>query len=119
MDKETAQYIINYFSHLLSHEEKLAIQHTSSTFKLDEASQTKNITTLTKIYKEKGWLTEDQTVLDLLKEGYDHFELKAAQRILDTKRDKVFLNTCPKCEKLARTPYAKQCRHCSYDWHNK
>ena len=31
--------------------------------------------------------------------------------------DKIFWNLCPKCEKLARTPKAKQCRFCKYDWH--
>lgn len=33
-------------------------------------------------------------------------------------REKVFLNNCPKCDKLARTPYAKQCRYCGYNWHH-
>ena len=27
------------------------------------------------------------------------------------------LNFCPKCDKLARTPKAKQCRYCKHDWH--
>lgn len=31
--------------------------------------------------------------------------------------EKVFLNNCPKCNKLARTPYARQCRHCGHSWH--
>jgi hypothetical protein len=26
-------------------------------------------------------------------------------------------NHCPKCGKLARTPLARQCRYCNYDWH--
>ena len=26
-------------------------------------------------------------------------------------------NNCPKCGKLARTPKAKQCRYCFYNWH--
>jgi hypothetical protein len=26
------------------------------------------------------------------------------------------INTCPQCGQLARTPLAKQCRHCGHDW---
>ena len=117
MDKETARYIINYFSHLLSSAERMAIKHTTSTYKM--AHSTVENPNLTKFFQEKGWLTSDQSVLDLLKDGYDNFELKVADRILSENPDKVFLNNCPKCLKLARTPRASQCRHCGYSWRNK
>ena len=44
-------------------------------------------------------------------------EEELAKLILDKFRDKVFFNNCPKCEQLARTPSAKQCRFCGHDWH--
>ena len=34
---------------------------------------------------------------------------RIAEIILNDYSDKVFLNNCPKCGKLARTPKAKQC----------
>ena len=71
------------------------------------------------MYKQKGWLTSDQAALELIKDGYDAFELKTAKRILADNSDKIFLNNCAMCGKLARTPEAKQCRHCGHDWHNK
>lgn len=116
VDKETAKYIVNYFSNLLTSTESMAIRHTNSTYKLEHS--TSDNSNLTKIYQEKGWLTSDQSVLDLLKDGYDQFELNVANRILNQNTDKVFLNNCPKCNKLARTPYARQCRHCGHDWHD-
>lgn len=116
MNNETAKYIINYFSNLLTSEEKMAIKHTNSMFKL-EHSNSKN-PNLTKIYQENGWLTSDQSVLDLLKDGYDNFELNVANGIMVQSPDKVFFNNCPKCNKLARTPYARQCRHCGHKWHH-
>jgi hypothetical protein len=116
MDNETAKYIINYFSNLLTGEEKMAVKHTSSTYKLEHS--TSENTNLTKIYKAKSWLTSDQTVLDLLKDGYDNFELNVANRILTQNSDKVFFNNCPNCNKLARTPYARQCRYCGHNWHH-
>jgi ribosomal protein L40E len=114
MDHETARYIIKYFSELLTEEERIAIRHTTSEYKLEHSANT----TLTKIYREKGWLTSDQSVLDLLKDGYESFEQNVANRIIRQNPGRVIFNLCLKCGKLARTPYAKQCRHCGYNWHN-
>ena len=44
--------------------------------------------------------------------------LKIAEVIMHDFRDKIFLNYCPNCGKLARTPNAKQCRFCCNDWHD-
>ena len=116
MDQEIAHYIINYFSHLLTTKEKLAIKHTRSTLKLDYSGNHK--ATLTRIYRKKGWLSEDQEVLDLLKGGYANFERMVAERILEEHKNGVYLNKCPRCQKLARTPQARQCRYCGHDWHH-
>ena len=86
MNEETVQYIITYFSYLLTAKEKLAIKHTRSTLKLDRSGSHKS--TLIRIYREKGWLSEDQEVLDLLKGGYANFELMVAQRILEEHQNK-------------------------------
>jgi len=114
VDKETAKYIINYFSNLLTSAEKMAIRHTRSKFKLEHSSSDNKSNE--RIYKDRGWLTSDPSVLDLLKDGYETFELNVANRIITNNPGKVFLNNCPRCNKIARTPYAKQCRHCRYSW---
>lgn len=118
MDKETAKYIIDYFSTLLNEKEKLALKHWHATFKINSGNSNREyILAKTNFYKESGWITEDKTALQLLKDGYDNFELNVAQRILENHKNKIFLNNCKKCGKLARTPQAKQCRFCGYDWH--
>lgn len=50
--------------------------------------------------------------------GYDveEFKIAIANRILNDHYEEV-INNCPKCGKLARTPKAKQCRYCQFDWH--
>ncbi|WP_199174569.1 hypothetical protein [Flavobacterium sp. 9] len=116
MDTQTAKYIINYFPNLLTDLERKAIRHNSSIYKLENA--TSHNANLIKVYKEKGWLTSDQNVLDLLGGGYKEFELNVANRILAQNPDKVFFNNCPKCNQLSRTPYARQCRFCGHNWHN-
>lgn len=116
LDNETAKYIIRYFSNLLTSAEKMAIKHTTSIYQLEHS--TSDNLHLTKIFREKGWLTSEQSVLDLLKDGYENFELNIANRIIDQNPNRVFFNHCPKCNKLARTPYARQCRHCGHSWHD-
>lgn len=117
MDQDTAKYIVNYFSNLLTAEERLAIRHTHSIIKLGlDSGQVNNPKTIN-VYKKAGWLSEDQDILMLLQDGYDSFELTVAERILLQNPEVVFLNKCPNCSKLARTPFAKQCRFCAHNWH--
>ena len=115
MDKEIAEYVFNYFSDFMSEKEVIAWRHYCSTVKLSG----KENSTMAKALKKRGFLTEDQTALNLLKDGIDNFQLRAAKRILADNKQKIFFNKCPKCEQLARTPQAKQCRHCGHDWHAK
>ncbi|MFI5158964.1 MAG: hypothetical protein ACHQF4_08860 [Sphingobacteriales bacterium] len=113
VDKETALYIITYFGKLMNPLEKAALRHHHSTIKLEGEDNESR----TKLYYRTGWLSDDPEVLNLLKDGPDQFMINCAERVLKESGDKVFLNFCPNCGKLARTPYAKQCTYCQYDWH--
>ena len=44
------------------------------------------------------------------------FFRETSERILAQHRDEVFLNQCPKCGTLARTPRAKYCLECLFRW---
>jgi rubrerythrin len=106
------QYIVIYYHNLLTFEEKAAYKHHLTTLKAKNSDNTK--------YKEmlmRKWGTTDQDALSLLEGGYDGFKKKVAARILNEELENVFINNCPKCGKLARTPEAKQCRFCGHDWH--
>ncbi|MBB1140635.1 hypothetical protein [Myroides sp. WP-1] len=114
MDKETAHYIVTYFFHLLPYKEKLAWKKYSTILKLESNQNSKGM----RMYKSKGWITDDLEIQTLLEKGYENFELETAKKIVERYPTQIFLNTCPKCGKLTRTPHAKQCRFCSYTWHN-
>jgi hypothetical protein len=113
MDQETAHYIIRYFSSFMSENERRAWKHWSTTYKMGEKPSPARI----RLSLKKGWLTDDPNILSLLENGYDQFELDTAQRILKENPDSILLNNCPNCSRLTRTPNAKQCRHCGFDWH--
>ncbi|WP_291876795.1 hypothetical protein [Chryseobacterium sp.] len=110
MDKETANYIKNYFSNLMTDDEKLALKYHIYTYKTEGNPK------MRKMMVDRGWISEQPNIKEYLKDGYEEFEFNVARRIMQETPEKVFLNNCPKCNKLARTPYAKQCRHCGYNW---
>lgn len=60
-------------------------------------------------------MTEDENILKLLENGIDEFEKQVAIRI--DNENVIKYNNCPNCNKLTRTPKAKQCRFCGHDWH--
>ncbi len=113
VNKDTARYIITYFNELMTPPEKAALRHQHSLVKL-EGDDNEN---RTKLYYSSGRLSDDPEVLKLLNEGPNQFLINCAERILRDNPDDVFFNLCPKCSKLARTPQAKQCRFCGFDWH--
>lgn len=114
MDLETARYVFNYFAHLLTPLEQAARRHASFEMKLEGASRPKQF----RRYKKMGWLTDNQEVLTLLANGFESFQLTATERILQESPKDVYLNLCPNCGQLTRTPQARQCRHCGHDWHD-
>lgn len=113
MDKDTAKYIVDNFSFLLSKEEKLASIHIWASFK------TKDLTInslMLKTFKRNGFLSENESVLKLTEGGYENFISITAERIINESNENIFFNNCPNCYKLARTPQARQCRFCSHKW---
>jgi hypothetical protein len=111
---EVAYYIIKYYSSLLSLPQKAALKHHRHALKIHEMPDN---AVRRQLYVKFNWLSDDPDVLRLLDEGYVNFILNCAQQILKDHPKQVHINFCPQCNKLARTPHAKQCRWCGYDWH--
>jgi hypothetical protein len=55
----------------------------------------------------------------LLTEGYEEFQTRVRVRLLTEHADEIVLNRCTKCDRLVRTPLAKQCFWCGHDWHKE
>jgi hypothetical protein len=113
VDRELASYIRTYFSELMTDDERLALKYHMFTYKTEDNPK------MRQALVDRGWITERKDIQEFLKDGYEEFELNVANRVMTETAEKVFLNNCPKCKKLARTPFAKQCRYCKYNWHDK
>lgn len=96
----------------MTDDEKLALKYQMYTYKTEDNSK------MRKMMVDRGWISERPDIKEYLKDGYEEFEFNVAKRIMQETPEKVFLNNCPKCNKLARTPYARQCRHCGNNWHD-
>jgi hypothetical protein len=121
VDIETAYYIIHHFPRLLTKTEKAALQYSNSMFKLrkpENYNSTEAYEERLKWFKKYNLITEDTKALTLLDNGREDFYITAATRIVEQTPEKVFFNYCSRCGKLARTPYARQCKSCGHNWHD-
>ena len=115
---EAAHYVIRFYGYLMTDAERRAQRHLSATMKAelgrsDVAAQ--KDAQHSRIYSKL--LSEDPSVLQLAAHGHEAFVLHTAARILQDCGTEVQFNLCPRCGELARTPTAKQCPRCHYDWH--
>jgi hypothetical protein len=62
-------------------------------------------------------LADDPAVMDALADGVEAFRRRTAMRVLSHHAHEVFVNRCPKCDRVVRTPKAQQCLWCGHDWH--
>ena len=110
---ELLDYIFNYCGRFFWKSELLANKHLLA---LSKSKQGVN-ETIYKFFMKEENVYSNKEVMDLIKDGYDAYRIKVAGRIWDEHKNELDLNLCPKCGKVARTPWAKQCRFCNHDWH--
>jgi rubrerythrin len=98
-DTATAEYLQRYHGELLTAEEDVALR-------------ARRVRTLRGVM----WNSDEAAVLELLEHGKDALLRAIEQRLLAEHPGRFFMNRCPRCGRLARTPQAKQCPHCGHSW---
>jgi hypothetical protein len=118
MDPGKAVYIIRYYGHFRTMQERLAHRHLVGTIKATGRSDaTAQLEARNGYSHLSEMLSDDPDVLSLTSAGWEAFILRTAERIFDQHRHEMSFNYCCRCGVLARTPKAKQCRSCGNDWH--
>jgi hypothetical protein len=65
------------------------------------------------------WEQADVEVRERLACGLGEFDRSIRERVLEAIRDgTVEVNRCPRCGRVVRTPLARQCLACGFDWHS-
>lgn len=112
---EMVDYIFDYCSKFMTDKESKATWHHFAMGKSGNGNKEAFYTR----FKNKGLISFDDAVIELLKNGFQVFKETVAARISEEHFNELKLNLCPKCYKIARTPLAKQCQFCFHSWHNK
>ena len=119
MDAETVDYLICYYVRLLPEQEQLGLKHVLHSEKVAAIDNVATRAKMQAMLLRVGWLSEDDEVLALLQYGVTAFRWQVAHKVYAENGGETLLNKCPACNRLARTPTAKQCRHCGADWHDE
>jgi hypothetical protein len=120
LNSEVARYVVGFHDHLMTDVERRTQRHLFATMKATKGRSGRAAQVEARKSKVLSKLLSDEpNVLQLVRDGHREFEMRTAARILRDSGDKVFLNCCPRCGELARTPTAKQCRCCGNDWHTE
>lgn len=109
-DNEYLTYITMQFRHILKPEEVKALRR----FAWPQEKNENDLQARTKQEILLGFDDHDtNTIVEL---GQEKALQKIITRVLD-EHGVNLINLCPNCKQLARTPLAKQCRHCLHNWH--
>jgi hypothetical protein len=105
MDPYLVGYVMRYYSHFMTLPEHLAYRHLAGAMKATRGRS--DVRAQAEARESRGYsqlMSDDPDVLALAKDGYLAFAARAAERILTAHTGEVFLNRCPRCKILARTP---------------
>lgn len=127
MDSQLAHFVASYYGRLMTPAERLAHRHLIATYKATGRSDVAAQAEARAHRLHSRWQTDaaSQPLADRrprsarprAREGMDAFLARVAERVLREHAEEVFLNHCPRCGGLTRTPKAQLCLHCGHDWH--
>ncbi len=119
-EAELDRYVINHYSDLMTTLERFALARVIALEKSEHYSKAEHYSPRVAEYiKVTMGHFDDPEVIAALSEGVDVFLRRTSQRIMRDYPEKIFINRCPKCNRVVRTPKAKLCLWCGYSWHKQ
>jgi hypothetical protein len=97
-EEHLTKYVIDYDGRLMTRAEWLAYRAFLAEGKIQHGYSPELL---------KDLRTGDPEAMSLMSQGVEQFRLQVRERILRDHQDKVFLNYCPRCGGLAKTPKAR------------
>jgi len=111
-DRELTRYVWDYHEHLMTDFERRVGKAIFSRGKAAAGSRA-----VSQLLNRLWGLTDDAEVNAALTVGEEVFRRRVCQRVLAEFGSEVFINRCPQCNRVVRTPKALQCFWCGCDWH--
>jgi hypothetical protein len=113
-EKELRAYIFKHFRHLMTPLGRRTVEYLSP---IVRASDHWKIRRLYDFLEERDGHVSDEELIEAFKIAHAQRMDQAVDRLLTNGLDSLFINRCPKCDRIARTPEAKQCLWCGHNWH--
>src|SRR5712675_1661563 len=110
---ELTHYIFHNYFGLMTLAEKMAYKNLVIAYKSEHSSENM------KKHLHARFTSTEPEVVALLDKGAREFYIATRNRILREHSKEIFLNHCPKCGALARTPKACLCPACSHTWYEE
>lgn len=118
--KEEIDYLIDNYFHLLTPREAVCLKVLSGVHSSPMQTIVRRLNP-----KRHRAIIRIQSLLDVGRKrarevvdaGEVNYRSALAQSIIRRHGSDIVWNRCPICSGLARTPRARQCRHCFHDWH--
>lgn len=108
-----AHTVLRYHPHLLSEFERKAIAAFDARWRIALADDPEMM-----LHQLKAAGVFDAPGLGaVMSRSYETFCRDIAARVLLEHATELILNRCPRCDRIVRTPKARQCLWCFHDWH--
>ena len=112
-DRVLTEYVWRHYSHLFTQLERKVFTRMLLEMKTRDDPPDFE----TDPYFARRLAERDEAVMKALEGGHAGFQRRVRDRILAEDGYHVYINRCPVCRRIVRTPKAKQCLWCHHDWH--
>lgn len=111
-ERELTRYIWDFFFQLMTpFEQRIGLAHFA-----EGKAAVGHPEVATFILRRHG-IVGDPEAEAALADGVEAFRHRVRLRVIAEHGEEVFVNRCPNCQRIVRTPKAKQCFWCGSDWH--
>jgi hypothetical protein len=107
-------YIFKHYRHLMTPLERRSIEYLTPIVQISDHWKVKRVYDFV---EERDGHVPDEDVIAAFEVPYVERKETAIDRLISTRLDSIFINRCPKCKRIVRTPAARQCMWCRHDWH--
>ena len=114
-DDILTMYIWNHYQPLMTDFERLVGKAIIGRAKAEDSTNPQQAAML-----QRSWgLVNDASVNAALHDGAAAFRRQVRDRLLVAHGEQIFINRCPICHRIVRTPKARLCVWCGHTWYEQ
>ncbi|HEV3168144.1 MAG TPA: hypothetical protein VGZ22_29340 [Isosphaeraceae bacterium] len=112
-DESLTNYVLKHYAHLMTPLESRVMR----AIQAEEKARVVQSKEMESSIRTRWGRTPDEEVAQALEAGAGPFRRGVRERLFRERSADIAINRCPACQRIVRTPSARQCLWCGYDWH--